>query len=90
MKITQSRIFANKVKKLSKTEKSILDKEIKLIVKNPQIGIEKKADLRGVYVYKFKINTLQYLLSYRFSIEEIEFIMLGSHENYYRDLKKYV
>ena len=88
MKIYQSRSFAKKVKKLAKAEKSTLDEEIKEIVSNPEIGIEKKGDLRGIFVHKFKIKSSQYLLSYRFTETELELIMLGSHENYYRDLKK--
>ena len=90
MKIFQSRSFANKVKKLSKAEKEILDEEIKNIIKNPAVGTEKKGDLRGIFVYKFKIKTTQYLLSYRHTSKELELIMLGPHKNYYRDLKNYI
>ncbi len=88
MKIFQSRSFAKKVKKLNKNEKSILDEQIKSIIENPDIGDEKKGDLRGIFVHKFKIKTIQYLLSYRIVDEDLELIMLGPHENYYRDLKK--
>ncbi len=88
MKIYQSRIFAKKVKKLSKPEKVELDEIIKMIINNPAIGTEKKGDLRGIFVYKFKVKTSLYLLSYRVTVNEIELIMLGPHENYYRDLKK--
>ncbi len=42
-----------------------LDQEIEKIMQNSSIGEEKKGDLRGVYVHKFKIKTIQYLLSYR-------------------------
>ncbi|MEA3547784.1 MAG: type II toxin-antitoxin system RelE/ParE family toxin [Thermodesulfobacteriota bacterium] len=90
MKIYQSSSFAQKVKKLNKAEKTTLDKEIKTILSNPEIGIEKKGDLRGVFVYKFKIKSTQHLLSYRFTETSLELIMLGPHENYYRDLKKYI
>ena len=90
MKIYQSRTFENKVKKLSKQEKEILDDEIKKIAENPLIGEEKKGDLRGVYVYKFKIKSIQYLLSYRMIKADLELIMIGPHENYYRELKSYL
>ena len=56
----------------------------------PAIGEEKKGDLRGVFVYKFKIKTTQYLLAYRKVEKDLELIMLGPHENYYRDLKQYL
>jgi mRNA interferase RelE/StbE len=90
MKIYQSRTFENKVKKLSKSDKNILDSEIKKIAANPLIGEEKKGDLRGVHVYKFKIKSIQYLLSYRMMKADLELIMIGPHENYYRDLKTYL
>jgi mRNA interferase RelE/StbE len=90
MKTYQSRIFENKVKKLSKQEKDLLDDEIKKIAGNPFIGEEKKGDLRGVYVYKFKIKSLLYLLSYRMIKSDLELIMIGPHENYYRELKSYL
>lgn len=90
MKIYQSRTFENKVKKLSKTEKDVLDSEIRKIAANPLIGEENKGDLRGVHVYKFKIKSIQYLLSYRMMKTDLELIMIGPHENYYSDLKAYL
>ena len=90
MKILQSRSFERKVKKFTKAQKKKLDGHIRKIVDDPSIGSEKKGDLRGVYVHKFKIQTLQYLLAYRFVGEDLELIMIGPHENYYRDLKSYL
>ncbi len=90
MKIIQSRSFERKVKRFRKQEKKILDKQIQKILDSPTIGQEKKGDLRGVYVYKFKIQTIQHLLSYRFVGNDLELIMIGPHENYYRDLKTYL
>ena len=90
MKIFQSRQFERKVKKFTKQEKKSLDKQILKIADNLVIGSEKKGDLRGVYVHKFKIKHTQYLLSYRFTEENLELIMIGPHENYYRDLKSYL
>lgn len=90
MKVLQSRSFERKVKKFTKAEKKELDKHIRKIIDTPSIGSEKKGDLRGVYVHKFKIQTLQYLLAYRFVGQDLELIMIGPHENYYRDLKSYL
>ncbi|MCK5033928.1 MAG: type II toxin-antitoxin system RelE/ParE family toxin [Calditrichia bacterium] len=80
MKIIQSRSFQRKVKKFIKREKKKLDEEIRKIIDNPSIGSEKKGDLRGVFVHKFKIQTNQYLLAYRFFGENLELIMIGPHE----------
>ncbi len=90
MKIYQSRVFAQKVKKLTKKQKQSLDDELKTIIHDPKVGTEKKGDLQGVFVHKFKIKSTQYLLSYRVTKKELELIMLGPHENYYRDLKNYL
>ncbi|MCJ7542139.1 MAG: type II toxin-antitoxin system RelE/ParE family toxin [Desulfobacterales bacterium] len=90
MKILQSRSFEQKVKKFGKQEKKVLDKQILKIAENPSVGIEKRGDLRGVYVHKFKIRSTQYLLSYRLIRDDLELIIIGPHENYYRDLKNYL
>ena len=91
MKIYQSKSFEKKVKKFSEKEKQALDDEIRQIMQNPSVGSEKKGDLRGVFVHKFNLQTQPYLLAYRFVNEEsLELIMIGSHENYYRDLKGYL
>ncbi len=90
MKILQSRSFEKKTKRLTKKQKNILDKQIRKILDNPILGQEKKGDLRGIYVHKFKIETTQHLLSYRFVGDALELIMIGPHENYYRNLKIYL
>ena len=90
MKVYQSSSFSKKIKKFKKKEKETLDSEIRNIIQSPSVGSEKKGDLRGIFVHKFKIQKTLYLLSYRMVGEDIEFIMIGPHENYYRDLKLYL
>ena len=90
MKIYQSRSFEKKVKKMSTPEKDSLDREIRRIAEDPSIGEEKKGDLRGVFVHKLKLKTPQYLLTYRKVGGDLELVMIGPHENYYRDLKQYL
>ncbi len=89
MKILQSRSFEREVKKFTKRQKTKLDEEVRKIINKPSIGSEKKSDLRGVYVHKFKIQAVQYFLAYKFFGNDLELIMIGPHENYYRDLKTY-
>ncbi len=90
MKIYQSRFFEQKVKKMSKQEKDTLDEEIRRIAANREIGEEKKGDLRGVFIHKFKFKTTQYLVAYRKVAAHLELVMVGPHENYYKDLKQYL
>ncbi len=83
-------MFARKVKKFSSQEKTILDGEVRRIIANPSIGQEKRGTLKGIFVHKFKIHTNQFLLAYRCDPKALELIMIGSHENYYRDLDSYL
>lgn len=59
---------------------------------DPLIGEEKRADLKGIRVYKFKVIDQQILLAYQINKDkrEVIFIACGGHENFYRDLKKYL
>lgn len=87
MRIVQSRSFAKRIKRFRKQEKQVLDQQVRAIVNNPKIGQERRGELRGVFVHKFKMHTTQYLLAYRIKENKIlELIMIGPHENYYRDL----
>jgi mRNA-degrading endonuclease RelE of RelBE toxin-antitoxin system len=90
VQVLQSRSFKKKVRTFHKQEKRILDNQIRKILKAPAIGQEKKRDLRGVFIHKFKMHATQYLLSYRFIGDHLELIMIGPHENYYRDLSSYL
>ncbi len=90
MKLIQSPSFVRRVKKFHKDQKVSLDYHIKKLLENPKIGEGKKGDLQGVFVYKFKLKTEQYLLAYRIKKNRLELIMIGPHENYYRDLKQYL
>ena len=91
MKVIQTRLFARKVKKLSTQEKAVLDNEIRRIIADPSIGQEKRGTLKGVFIHKFKLHAIQFLLAYRFcDLQILELIMLGPHENYYRDLDNYL
>lgn len=82
-------LFKRQAKKLFKHTKKELDEQIKAIVKNPTIGDRKHGDLADVFVHKFKIKTNLFLLTNTFDPETRTLIMIGSHENFYRDLKKY-
>ncbi len=90
MRIIQSGVFKKRVRKFHQREKSILDDQIRTILENPSVGQEKKGDLKGVFVHKFKIDSTQYLLAYRVTKDDLELIMIGPHENYYRDLSGFL
>ena len=89
MEILQTPTFKKQTKKLHKNQKSDLDKAILVIVKNPKIGEMEKGDLNGIQVYKFNMVNQLMLLAYEFHKDQLQLILLalGSHENFYRDLK---
>ena len=72
-----------------KKQIKVLDKEIKEIVKNPEIDQEKNDTLKGVRVYKFHVQKQLYLIAYELGADVLKLIMSGSHENYYKNLDKY-
>ncbi|WP_273789696.1 type II toxin-antitoxin system RelE/ParE family toxin [Bartonella sp. ML70XJBT] len=62
---------------------------VRVIMKTPTIGQAKTGDLSGVFVYKFKMAKQLTLLAYSYEDHTITLTLLalGSHENFYRDLK---
>ncbi len=54
----------------------------------------KTGDLRGVYVHGFYYNKTEYRIAYLIKVNDdgtlTTIILLGEHENFYDDLKKYV
>jgi len=89
MRLLITASFAKATKKLHTPQKVELDAALKLISKDPFMGEAKVGDLVGVYVYKFRLSEQQVLLAYRIVDQEsIKLLTLGSHENFYRDLKR--
>ena len=81
------------LKKIHAREKKIVDKVVSNIAADPYIGEEKKGDLAGVFVFKFKLNKQEVLLAYRLQPNKIKpkelvLLSLGSHENFYAELKR--
>lgn len=86
--VLQMPAFKKAYKKLHKQSKKTVDDAVRDITKNPIIGTEKKGDLVGVFVYKFKIQQQEMLLAYEWDPKARILLALGVHENFYRDLKK--
>ena len=90
MQILQYPAFERVVKKLHTNAKRDLDNAVKIIMQNPLAGDLKKGDLKGVRVYKFKMIHQLTLLAYMYNETDgtLTLLALGSHENFYRDLRK--
>ncbi|MRW92632.1 type II toxin-antitoxin system RelE/ParE family toxin [Duganella sp. FT80W] len=93
--------FVTFVKKQRKQLQLVIEDAVEEVCANPDIGESKAGDLQGVWVYKFKHNRQDYLMAYRPPPSEeltageidllfIDFYQVGTHENFYAALKKYL
>lgn len=82
--------FRNFVKKQTRPFQLAIEDEIEKIANNPGIGEIKKGDLSGFKVYKFKFHHQQYLIAYEIQGKDVVVYMIGTHENFYRDIKRYI
>ena len=62
--VEQTRTFSKAFKRLSETQKDSVEDEIEKIIKNPNIGTRKRADLSHLWVHKFKLNNAKVLPGY--------------------------
>ena len=87
MQIIQTNRFEKAYKKLHPES---LGKMSLQIINNPEIGEQKKGDLCDIRVYKFKMVNQLTLIAYLYEDETIvlTFVAMGSHENFYRDIKR--
>ena len=75
---------------MHKNQKQDLDEAIKKLMNDPYLGELKRGDLSFLRVYKFKMISQLTLLGYSYQDGAVvlELIALGSHENFYRDIKQ--
>lgn len=89
-KVSYTPKFARAYKKLHKNQARDVDAAMAQVIENPFLGVKKSGDLNWLYVYKFKMVGQLTLLGYRITENygiELAFVDVGSHENFYRDLK---
>ncbi|MBQ0713890.1 MAG: type II toxin-antitoxin system RelE/ParE family toxin [Paraperlucidibaca sp.] len=89
-RLLQTPEFTRDVKKLTKQQKQALDSALRELLSDPLRGELKVGDLAGVRVYKFHLLKQPVLLAYEIEDERLllYLLKLGSHENFYRDLKR--
>ena len=78
------------MKKQTRPFQLVIEDEVEKIVTNPDLGTSKKGDLIGFRVHKFSFKSRKFLIAYRLQGTEIMFFKIGPHENFYRELKKYL
>jgi mRNA-degrading endonuclease RelE of RelBE toxin-antitoxin system len=89
MRIAETPHFRKTVKRLHKNQKHDVDAAVRAVAENPAIGDQKKGNLAWLRVYKFRMVNQLTLLAYEHRLEADTLILhgVGSHENFYRDLK---
>lgn len=89
-KVLQTPTFKKAVKKLNANQKTDLGSAVRALISNPTLDEQKKGDLSFLRVHKFKMVKQLTLLGYSYEDGAItlELIALGSHENFYRNMKR--
>ncbi len=88
IEIRQTNAFTRAYKKLHHNQKDAVDNAVEEIILDPTLGILKKGDLQGIYVYKFDCVNQQFLLAYEYDSASRVLLLVGSHENFYRQMKE--
>lgn len=83
-------LFKRFVKKQSRPFQLAIEDEVERVKENPDIGEGKTGDLKGIKVHKFRFQGTEYLMAYKVVKGSIIFYMLDTHENFYRELKRYI
>jgi hypothetical protein len=91
--VLSTKSFDRVVKRLHAKDKRVLDEAVMAVAKDPAIGEEKRGDLGGVFVHKFKLNHQETLLAYELQPSKtkpatIVLLAVGPHENFYSQLKR--
>ena len=88
--VEQTRRFSRAYKKLHDNIVQDVDEAVFAVADDPDIGEKKKGDLSDLWVHRFRAQGQLWLLGYTrdHSIQLIYLEAVGSHENFYRDLKR--
>lgn len=88
VRVQQTNVFLRVYKKLHNNQKDAVDQAVADIVSDPTIGEAKKGDLSGVFVHKFDCVNQLFLLAYEYDPASRVLLLVGTHENFYRNLKR--
>jgi mRNA interferase RelE/StbE len=88
--VSQTRRFLRQYKKLNDNIANDVDEAVVFLSGKPHSGERKKGDLSTLWVHKFNSGNQLYLLGYSIDdgLKLIYLESIGSHENFYRDIKR--
>lgn len=89
MQVVQTPSFRKAAKRLHANQKADLDAAVHAVLSDPGAGERKAGDLAWLRVFKFRMVGQLALLAYEHVEADDTLVLhaLGSHENFYRDLK---
>ena len=90
MKRSYKAPFRKFVKKQTRPLQLFIEDEVEKIAIDPDIGKLKRGDLTGFRVHSFSYGGQKFLIAYCIVGNALMFYRIGSHENFYRELKKYL
>jgi mRNA interferase RelE/StbE len=90
--VLQAPRFGKAKRRLPAAAQLSVDEVVRGLVAEPLSGEPKVGALKGVRVVKFKASAQPLLLAYQFDSKRnvIEVLDVGPHENFYRELQKYL
>lgn len=90
MKLFQMPRFKRYVKKLPRQFQQVVLDTVEEVLADPKLGQLKKGDLEGFRVHKFTIGRQLTLIAYKVENDSLVLYQVGSHENFYKNLKRYL
>jgi hypothetical protein len=88
MRIVETPSFRKAAKRLHRNQKEALDAAVRDVAATPALGDQKTGDLAWLRVHKFRMARQLALLAYEIGGDDTVILHgVGSHENFYRDLK---
>ena len=90
--LIQAPRFGKSKRRLPAVAQLAVDEAVRGVMADPLSGEPKSGALQGVRVARFKVGRQQVLLAYQFHAKanRVEGLDVGRHENFYRDLQKYL
>ena len=88
IQVLQANAFNRAYKRLHRNQQADVDDAVAAIVADPALGEAKKGDLAGVFVYKFSCVGQLFLLAYEYDPATRLLLLVGTHENFHRNLKR--
>ena len=90
MKVLQMPRFKKYVKKLPRHLQQVILDAVEDVISDTEIGELKKGDLKGLMVHKFMMGRQLILIAYKVESDSLVLYQAGPHENFYKNLKRYL